>query len=114
MGGQGGGQKNTFLQTFSSSVVERSVSMPGGGVETSRTVRNSDGTEVTTVTRQMGDQVHQQTTTRDKDGNTTTEHRLTNIEQGALEQFDNKCQGDTSGQLGGPAQPQTGDDGTSW
>ena len=63
--------------------------------------RNSDGTEVTTVTRQMGDQAHQQTTTRDKDGNTTTEHRLTNIEQGALEQFDNKCQGDTSGQQGG-------------
>eukprot|EP00092_Neocalanus_flemingeri_P020599 GFUD01022318.1.p1 GENE.GFUD01022318.1~~GFUD01022318.1.p1 ORF type:complete len:305 (+),score=117.59 GFUD01022318.1:371-1285(+) len=97
---------NTFLGTFGTSVVERSVSTPGGGVETSKTVRNSDGTEVITVTRQMGDQVHQQTTTKSRDGSTTTEHRLTNGEEGGLEIFDNRWRGQTREEEGGRWQVQ--------
>ena len=55
--------------------------------------RNSDGTEVVTVTRQMGDQSHQQTTTTDREGNITTENMFTNMDASGLTQFDNKMDG---------------------
>jgi len=94
-GGLGGdkGETNTFMRSFGTSVVEQSTRLPGGGVETSRTVRNSDGTEVVTVTRQMGDQSHQQTTTTDREGNITTENMFTNMDASGLTQFDNKMDG---------------------
>ena len=38
LGGDNGGN-NTFMGSFGTSVVEKTVSLPGGGVETSRTVR---------------------------------------------------------------------------
>ena len=38
LGGNNGGN-NSFMGSFGTSVVEKTVSLPGGGVETSRTVR---------------------------------------------------------------------------
>jgi len=38
LGGDNGGS-NTFMRSFGTSVVEKTVTLPGGGVETSRTVR---------------------------------------------------------------------------
>jgi len=90
-GGSVGGQ-HSFIGTFGTSVVEQSISKPGGGQETSRIVRNSDGSEETTITRQMGDQVHKETTTREKDGSTTNDHRFINMEQSGMEQFNHKWQ----------------------
>jgi len=87
------GDNNSFIKSFGTSVVEKSTRLPSGGVETSRTVRNSDGTEVVTVTRKIGDQMHQQTTTTDRVGNSTTENKFTNIDDGGLTQFDNKMDG---------------------
>jgi len=86
LGGDNGGN-NTFMGSFGTSVVEKTVTLPGGGVETSRTVRNSDGTEVITVTRQVGDQAHQQTTITDREGNTSTVNKFTNVEEGGLTQW---------------------------
>jgi len=91
--GRDEGENNSFFRSFGTSVVEKSTRLPSGGVETSRTVRNSDGTEVVTLTRQMGDQVHQQTTTTDREGNINTENKFTNITEGGLTQFDNKMDG---------------------
>lgn len=91
--GRDEGENNSFFRSFGTSVVEKSTRLPSGGVETSRTVRNSDGTEVVTLTRQMGDQVHQQTTTTDRQGNVNTENKFTNITEGGLTQFDNKMDG---------------------
>jgi len=91
--GRDEGENNNFVRSYGSSVVEQSTRLPSGGVETSRTVRNSDGTEVITVTRKIGDQVHQQTTSTDREGKSTTENRFTNIEEGELTQFDNKMDG---------------------
>lgn len=93
LGGNNGGN-NSFMGSFGTSVVEKTVSLPGGGVETSRTVRNSDGTEVVTVTRQVGDQAHQQTTITDREGNTSTVNKFTNVEEGGLTQFDNNWGGE--------------------
>ena len=75
------------FQSFSSSVSERSVTRPHGGVETTRTVRSSDGSEEVTVTRRRGDQAHQQVTRRDKAGATVTEENLVNIQEADLETF---------------------------
>jgi len=91
--GRNEGENNSFFRSFGTSVVEKSTRLPNGGVETSRTVRNSDGTEVVTLTRKIGDQVHQQTTTTDREGNTITENKFTNIDEGGLTQFDNKIDG---------------------
>jgi len=93
--GRDEGENNNYMRSYSygSSVVEQSTRLPSGGVETMRTVRNSDGTEVVTVTRKIGDQVHQQTTNTDREGKSTTENRFTNIEEGQLTQFDNKMDG---------------------
>jgi len=95
------GESSFTTRSFGSSVVERSVSKPGGGVETNRTVRNSDGSEIVTVTRRVGDQVYQQTTTKDKEGSTTTENRFTNLEEGDLEQFNKKFNGHVREEAGG-------------
>ena len=40
------------------------------------------------MTRQMGDQSHQQTTTTDREGNITTENMFTNMDASGLTQFD--------------------------
>jgi len=95
------GENSLTTRSFGTSVVERSESKPGGGFETNRRVRNSDGSEIVTVTRRMGDQVHQQTTSKDKDGSTTTENRFTNLEESELEQFNKKFNGHTQEQTGG-------------
>ena len=76
---------------------QRSVTGPDGRLETTRTVRNSDGSEVVTVTKQMGDKSYEIVTNRSKDGSVSTEEKLVNIDESELEKFkedlkDNKQQ----------------------
>ena len=78
------------LKSFGSSMSERSVTTPNGGLETSRTVRNSDGSEEVTVTKRLGDQSHQQVIRRDKYGNAAEEEKLVNIQEKDLENFKRK------------------------
>ena len=90
LGGPGSSQTpggGFSFQSFSSSVSERSVTRPHGGVETTRTVRSSDGSEEVTVTRRRGDQEHQVVTRRDGAGATVTEENLVNIPEADLESF---------------------------
>ena len=75
------------FQSFGSSVSERSVTRPNGGVETTKTVKSSDGSEEVTLTRRLGDQAHEQVTRRDKAGATVTEENLVNIQEADLESF---------------------------
>jgi len=75
------------FQSFGSSVSERSVTRPNGGVETTKTVKSSDGSEEVTVTRRLGDRAHEQVTRRDKAGATLTEENLVNIQEADLESF---------------------------
>ena len=88
---RGSGQKNPgsgfSFQSFGTSVSEQSVTRPNGGVETTRRVRSSDGSEEVTVTRRLGDQAHEQVTRRDKAGATVTEENLVNIQEADLESF---------------------------
>merc|ERR1719219_420639 len=85
------------VYSFGSSLSQRSVTGPDGRLETTRTVRNSDGSEVVTVTKQMGDKSYEQITNRSKDGSVSTEEKLVNISESELEKFkedlkDNKQQ----------------------
>ena len=66
---------------------QRSVAGPNGSLETTRTVRNSDGSEVVTVTKQLGDKSYEVVTNRDKDGTVSTEERLVNISEQELDKF---------------------------
>merc|ERR1711997_162320 len=79
-------QGNSFF-SFGSSMSQRSVAGPNGSLETTRTVRNSDGSEVVTVTKQLGDKSYEVVTNRDKDGTVSTEERLVNISEQELEKF---------------------------
>ena len=63
------------------------MSRPQGGVETTRTVRSSDGSEEVTVTRRRGDREHRVVTRRDGAGATVTEENLVNIQEADLESF---------------------------
>merc|ERR1719266_3243167 len=83
--------------SFGSSLSQRSVTGPDGRLETTRTVRNSDGSEVVTVTKQMGDKSYEIVTNRSKDGSVSTEEKLVNIAENELDKFkedlkDNKQQ----------------------
>merc|ERR1719384_1354239 len=80
-----GGRGNFY--SFGSSVTQRSVTGPDGRLETTRTVRNSDGSEVVTVTKQMGDKSYEIVTNRSKDGSVSTEEKLVNITENELEKF---------------------------
>ena len=92
-----GGHGPSNFYSFGSSMTQRSVTGPDGRLETTRTVRNSDGSEVVTVTKQMGDKSYEQITNRSKDGSISTEEKLVNISESELEKFkedlkDNKQQ----------------------
>merc|ERR1712241_256192 len=76
---------SNILDLFSMS--QRTVTGPNGSLETTRTVRNSDGSEVVTVTKQLGDKSYEVVTNRDKDGTVTTEERLVNITENELDKF---------------------------
>jgi len=80
-----GGRGNFY--SFGSSMSQRSVSGPDGRLETTRTVRNSDGSEVVTVTKQMGDKSYEIVTNRGSDGSVSTEEKLVNITENELEKF---------------------------
>merc|ERR1712242_492711 len=73
--------------SFGSSMSQRSVTGPQGRLETTRTVRNSDGSEVVTVTKQMGDKSYEIVTNRSKDGSVSTEEKLVNIAENELVKF---------------------------
>ena len=73
--------------SFGSSMTQRSVTGPDGRLETTRTVRNSDGSEVVTVTKQMGDKSYEIVTNRNKDGSVSTEEKLVNIAENELDKF---------------------------
>merc|ERR1711978_286141 len=75
------------VYSFGSSLSQRSVTGPDGRLETTRTVRNSDGSEVVTVTKQMGDKSYEIVTNRSKDGSVSTEGKLVNISESELEKF---------------------------
>ena len=68
-------------------MTQRSVTGPDGRLETTRTVRNSDGSEVVTVTKQMGDKSYEIVTNRNKDGSVSTEEKLVNIAENELDKF---------------------------
>merc|ERR1719436_2381117 len=80
------GSRGNFY-SFGSSMTQRSVTGPEGRLETTRTVRNSDGSEVVTVTKQMGDKSYEIVTNRNKDGSVSTEEKLVNIAENELEKF---------------------------
>jgi len=80
-----GGRGNFY--SFGSSMTQRSVTGPEGRLETTRTVRNSDGSEVVTVTKQMGDKSYEIVTNRSKDGSVSTEEKLVNIAESELDKF---------------------------
>ena len=80
-----GGRRNFY--SFGSSLSQRSVSGPDGRLETTRTVRNSDGSEVVTVTKQLGDKSYEIVTNRSKDGSVSTEEKLVNIAENELDKF---------------------------
>ena len=76
--------------SFGSSMSERTVRGPNGGVESTRTVKNSDGTETVSVTKKLGDQSYSVVTTRDRSGAESTEEKFFNINQSELEDFKNR------------------------
>jgi len=76
--------------SFGSSMSERTVRGPNGGVESTRTVKNSDGSETVSVTKELGDQSYSVVTTRDKNGAETSEEKFFNINKSELEDFKNK------------------------
>jgi len=81
-----------FSKSFGTSVFEKSVKLPGGGIETNKTVRNSDGSEVSTVIRKYGDQTHEKIIKRDKNGKETIEDKFINLDNSgsSIENFENK------------------------
>ena len=83
----GPSSEGSSFYSFGSSMSQRSVSGPNGSVETTRTVRNSDGSEVITVTKQLGDKSYEVVTNRDRDGTVSTEERLVNISEQELDKF---------------------------
>merc|ERR1711988_1984732 len=80
-------RERNSVYSFGSSMSQRSVTGPNGSLETTRTVRSSDGSEVTTVTKQLGDKSYEVVTNRDRDGTVSTEERMVNISEQELDKF---------------------------
>ncbi|BET02688.1 Hypothetical protein NTJ_15506 [Nesidiocoris tenuis] len=92
---------------FGQSSVTKTVRGPDGRVEHHKTFKSSDGTEHTTVTRQLGDKSHSITVKRMKDGTSEQEENFVNMSEGELSQFDQLWSGTSrySGQPSIPALP---------
>ena len=80
-------RERNSVYSFGSSMSQRSVTGPNGSLETTRTVRSSDGSEVVTVTKQLGDKSYEVVTRTGRDGSVSTEERLVNMTEQELENF---------------------------
>ncbi|XP_015603977.1 HCLS1-associated protein X-1 [Cephus cinctus] len=78
------------IQSFGKSIITRSIRRPDGTMEQHRTVKDSEGNEETTVTRQIGDKTHTVVTKLDKNGIQTTTENLVNIDENELKDFEKK------------------------
>nr|CAD7432421.1 unnamed protein product [Timema monikensis] len=86
---------------------EDSRSIEHMSVEHHRTVRNNQGHEETTVTRQIGDQSHSLTTQTDRNGVQQRVEKFVNLDEGKLDEFENKWNKQYQ-----PAAPKLSDDET--
>jgi hypothetical protein len=66
-----------FGKSFSSKIIKRH----DGSVEEHRTVRDTNGNEETTVTRQIGDKKHTITTKKAKDGSEEQTENIINMDE---------------------------------
>ena len=57
------------------------------GLKCIKTLRNSDGSETITSRKQFGDQSYETVTTRDRNGQSSSEEKLINITESELAQF---------------------------
>ncbi|XP_014204099.1 HCLS1-associated protein X-1 isoform X2 [Copidosoma floridanum] len=78
------------FRSFGKSVSTQFVRRPDGSLEQRRTVRDSDGNEETTVTRQIGDKVHTVVTKKAKDGSEIKSEDIVNMDENELQGFDEK------------------------
>nr|CAD7571327.1 unnamed protein product [Timema californicum] len=92
---------------FGQSVTSKTIRRPDGSVEHHRTVRNNQGQEETTVTRQIGDQSHSLTTQTDRNGVQQRVEKFVNLDEGKLDEFENKWNKQYQ-----PAVPKLSDDET--
>merc|ERR1719391_1962618 len=90
--------------SFGSSMSGRTVRGPNGGIESTRTVKNSDGSETVSVTKKIGDQSYSVVTTRDSSGAESSEEKLLNINQSDLEDFKKRFNSKPVQQFGDPRQ----------
>lgn len=72
--------KRSF-QSFGQSMSTRIVKLPDGSVEQHKTVRDSEGNEEITVTRQIGDKKYTVVTKKDKTGAETKIEDLYNMDE---------------------------------
>lgn len=69
------------FRSFGSSMSTRIVRRADGSVEQHKTVRDSEGNEETTVTRQIGDKVHTVVSKRAKDGTEEKTEDIVNMNE---------------------------------
>lgn len=69
------------FQSFGQSMSTRIVQLPDGTVEQHKTVRDSEGNEEITVTRQIGDKKYTVVTKKDKTGAETKIEDLYNMDE---------------------------------
>lgn len=77
------------LQTrvFGKSVTSKTVRKPDGSVEHHKTIRDSQGNEETTITRQIGDKKHTVITHTDANGVIKRNETFQNMDEGEIEEF---------------------------
>ncbi|PSN45547.1 hypothetical protein C0J52_05781 [Blattella germanica] len=75
---------------FGKSVTSKTIRKPDGSLEIHRTVRDSQGNEETTVTRQMGDQSYTVTIHTDPSGTEERTENLYNLQEEDLDNFKKK------------------------
>jgi len=80
-------------QSFSRSVISRTIRRPDGGIEHHKTMVGSNGEEITTITRKLGDQSHTLTTTKKPEGQVEKTEELVNLNEGDLQDFEKKWSG---------------------
>ncbi|XP_014221220.1 HCLS1-associated protein X-1-like [Trichogramma pretiosum] len=82
--------RKSFFSAFSSST--QMIRRPDGSVEQRKTVRDNEGNEEISVTRQIGNKLHTITTRKANDGSETQSEDIVNMDENELKSFDEKWQ----------------------
>jgi hypothetical protein len=75
------------IQSFAKSSSVQTIRRPDGSIEHYRTVRDSEGNEETTITKQIGNKRHTVVTKKTKDGVETTTEDIVNMDDKDLKEF---------------------------